>query len=203
MSVESNSPNIDSEDLACIKKTLAGDRRAFEVLVKRHQGLVYNLLNRMVQDSEVARDLTQDAFLKAFRNLKQFDQKHYKTVKPWLIKIATNNALDYLRQSKSTVSLDQLLCDEPYLEPSTNIDASVDAEHTMFVEKLNQALALLPLRHRQAFVLRYQFEFSYEEISKSMQENENTVRTLLSRAKDRLRKLILDKSGRADNVSGL
>lgn len=203
MSVESNSPNIDSEDLACIKKTLAGDRRAFEVLVKRHQGLVYNLLNRMVQDSEVARDLTQDAFLKAFRNLKQFDQKHYTTVKPWLIKIATNNALDYLRQSKSTVSLDQLLCDEPYLEPSTNIDASVDAEHTMFVEKLNQALALLPLRHRQAFILRYQFEFSYEEISKSMQENENTVRTLLSRAKDRLRKLILDKSGRADNVSGL
>jgi RNA polymerase sigma-70 factor (ECF subfamily) len=141
--------------------------------------------------------------LKAFRNLKQFDQKHYKTVKPWLIKIATNNALDYLRQSKSTVSLDQLLSDEPYLEPSTNVDASVDAEHTMFVEKLNQALALLPLRHRQAFVLRYQFEFSYEEISKSMQENENTVRTLLFRAKDRLRKLILEKSGRADNVTGL
>ena len=203
MSADSNSININIEDLACVKKTLAGDRRAFEALVKRHQGLVYNLLNRMVQDNEVARDLTQDAFLKAFRNLNQFDQKHYKTVKPWLIKIATNNALDYLRQSKSTVSLDQLLSDEPYLEPSTNVDASVEAEHTMFVEKLNQALALLPLRHRQAFVLRYQFEFSYEEISKSMQENENTVRTLLFRAKDRLRKLILDKSGRADNVTGL
>ena len=78
-----------------------------------------------------------------------------------------------------------------------------DDAYTMFVEKLNQALALLPLRHRQAFVLRYQFEFSYEEISKSMQENENTVRTLLFRAKDRLRKLILEKSGRADNVTGL
>lgn len=203
MPADSNSASIDNEDLACVKKTLAGDRRAFEALVKRHQGLIYNLLNRMVQDSEVARDLTQEAFLKAFRNLKQFDQKHYKTVKPWLIKIATNNALDYLRQSKSTVSLDQLLSDEPYLEPSTDVDASVDAEHTMFVEKLNQALALLPLRHRQAFVLRYQFEFSYEEISKSMQENENTVRTLLFRAKDRLRKLILEKSGRADNVTGL
>lgn len=203
MSAQSNSAHSDNEDLACVKQTLAGDRRAFEALVKRHQGLVYNLLYRMVQDSEVARDLTQEAFLKAFRNLKQFDQKHYRTVKPWLIKIATNNALDYLRQSKSTVSLDQLLCDEPYLEPSTNIDASVDAEHIMFVEKLNQALTLLPLRHRQAFVLRYQFEFSYEEISKSMQENENTVRTLLFRAKDRLRKLILNKSGRADNVTGL
>lgn len=203
MPADRNAASLDKEDLACVKQTLAGDRRAFETLVKRHQGLIYNLLNRMVQDSEVARDLTQEAFLKAFRSLKQFDERHYKTVKPWLIKIATNNALDYLRQSKSTVSLDQLLSDEPYLEPSTNIDASVDAEHTIFVEKLNQALTLLPLRYRQAFVLRYQFEFSYDEISKSMQENENTVRTLLFRAKDRLRKLILDKSGRADNVTGL
>lgn len=195
--------NYDSEDLASVKKTLAGDSRAFEALVKRHQSLVYNVLYRMVQDSEVARDLTQDAFIKAFRNLKQFDQKQYKTVKPWLMKIATNNALDYLRQSKSTVSLDQLLNDEPYLEPSSNKDASVEAEHTIFVEKLNQALMLLPLRYRQAFVLRYQFEFSYDEISTTMHENENTVRTLLFRAKDRLRKLIFAKSGRADNVNGL
>jgi RNA polymerase sigma-70 factor (ECF subfamily) len=52
--------------LPASKKTLAGDRRAFEALVRRHQGLVYNLLYRMVQDSEVARDLTQDAFLKGF-----------------------------------------------------------------------------------------------------------------------------------------
>ncbi|CAN5212872.1 RNA polymerase sigma factor RpoE [soil metagenome] len=198
-----SSYSLDNDDIACVNKTLAGDSRAFEVLVKRHQGLVYNLLNGMVQDSELARDLTQDAFLKAYRNLKQFDQRHYKTVKPWLIKIATNNALDHLRQSKSTISLDQILSDEPYLEPSTNKDASVDAEHIMFVEKLNQALMLLPLRYRQAFVLRYQFEFSYDEISKSMEENENTVRTLLFRAKDRLRKIIMGKSGRADNVTGL
>ena len=198
-----SSSSLDNDDIEAVNKTLAGDRRAFEALVKRHQGLVYNLLNGMVQDSELAQDLTQEAFLKAYRNLKQFDQKHYKTVKPWLVKIATNNALDYLRQSKSTVSLDQILSDEPYLEPSTNKDASVDAEHTMFVEKLNQALVLLPLRYRQAFVLRYQFEFSYDEISKSMEENENTVRTLLFRAKDRLRKIILGKPGRADNVTGL
>jgi len=191
----------EENDLAAVRKTLAGDRHAFAVLVKGHQSLIYNILNRMVQDQEVARDLTQDAFLKAFRHLKQFDQRQYKSVKPWLVKIATNSALDYLRQAKSTSSLDQILNEEPHLEPATTCEAGADLDRILFAERLSQALALLPLRYRQAFILRYQFEFSYDEISKSMQENENTVRTLLHRSKERLRKLILKEE--ADNANGL
>ncbi len=192
----------DIDDLAAVKETLAGDRHAFERLVVRHQNLIFNILARMVTEQEVARDLTQDAFLKAFRNLRQFDQKQYRAVRPWLVKIATNSALDYLRQVKSTVSFEQIMSEEPYLEPISASDTSIDVERILFVEKLNQALSLLPLRYRQAFILRYQYEFSYDEIGKAMQENENTVRTLLFRAKERLRKLILT-TGKADNVNGL
>ncbi len=192
----------DIDDLAAVKETLAGDRHAFERLVVRHQSLIYNILVRMVTEPEVARDLTQDAFLKAFRGLKQFDQKQYKTVRPWLVKIATNSALDHLRRVKSTVSFEQIMNEEPHLEPLSPSDTSSDVERILFVEKLSQALALLPLRYRQAFILRYQYEFSYDEISKAMKENENTVRTLLFRAKERLRKLILS-TGKADNVNGL
>jgi RNA polymerase sigma-70 factor (ECF subfamily) len=190
----------DDDDLKAVNQTLAGDQRAFEGLVRKHQGLVYNVLYRMVLDSELARDLTQDAFLKAFRNLRQFDQRQFKAFKPWLVRIASNGALDYLRQ-KWPDSLDQILVDEPLQEPASAIDVSDEVDKTMFVDEVAAALLHLPVRYRQAFVLRYQFEFSYEEISRVMQENENTVRTLLFRAKDRLRKLIIKEAGRIDNVT--
>lgn len=191
----------DREDMNAVSQTLAGEHNAFEVLVRKHQSLIYNVLYRMLLDSELARDLTQDAFLKAFRSLRQFDKRQYRAVKPWLVRIATNGAFDYLRQKRPAASLDQILNDDPALEPASTFDVSDEVDKIMFVEEVAMALSRLPLRYRQAFVLRYQYEFSYDEISKSMNENENTVRTLLHRAKDRLRKLIIKDAGRADNVT--
>ncbi|HNM51219.1 MAG TPA: sigma-70 family RNA polymerase sigma factor, partial [Candidatus Obscuribacter sp.] len=75
-----------------------------------------------------------------------------------------------------------------------------EAEMNLFITKLSWALSLIPLRYRQAFILRYQFDLTYEEISQVMNENENTVRTLLHRAKERLRKLILETKNPFPNL---
>ncbi len=160
--------------------------------MRRYQGLVLSVTYAQVKNDETARDLTQETFLKAFRALHQFDVN--RPFKPWLLRIANNATLDYLRskQNKEELSLDLILEEEPAMEPYTTDDPSEIADHNLFIEKLALALKLLPLRHRQAFVLRYQFDLAYEEIAEVMQESESNVRTLLFRARYRLRKLLSD-----------
>jgi len=168
-------------------------RQAYGHLVRRYQGLVLSVTYALVKNEETARDLTQETFLKAFRALNQFDTN--RPFKPWLLRIANNSTLDYLRskQNKEEVSLELIIEEEPGLEPFDSNDPSEIAEHNLFVEKLGLALKLLPLRYKQAFVLRYQFDLTYEEIAEVMQESENNVRTLLFRSRDRLRKLLIER----------
>jgi RNA polymerase sigma-70 factor (ECF subfamily) len=167
-------------------------RLAFAHLVRRYQGLVLSVTYALVKNDETARDLTQETFLKAFRALAQFDTN--RPFKPWLLRIANNAAYDYLRskQNKEEISLELIIEEEPGMEPYSNDDPSEIADNNLFIEKLGVALKLLPLRYKQAFVLRYQFDLSYEDIAEVMQESENNVRTLLFRARDRLRKLLLE-----------
>jgi len=169
-------------------------RQAFGHLVRRYQGLVLSVIFALVKNDESARDLTQDTFLKAFRALAQFDSS--RSFKPWLLRIATNTSLDYLRtrQNKEEISLELIIEEEPGLEPYDSNDPSEMAENNLFIERLSLALKILPLRYRQAFVLRYQFDLTYDEIAEVMQETENNVRTLLFRARDRLRKILVSPS---------
>ncbi len=191
-------------DIDLVQKSLKGDAKAFEALVRHYQVLVLTVVHRTLQDQEAARDITQETFVKAFRALKTFDGK--RSFKTWLLAIASNTCIDYLRSrsSKGALSLEKILEEEPYLEQSfataQKTSPEEEAEMNLFITKLSWALSLIPLRYRQAFILRYQFDLTYEEISQVMNENENTVRTLLHRAKERLRKLILETKNPFPNL---
>lgn len=182
------------DDSPTIKAALSGDPAAFALLVKEYQGLLYNVILRIVENREAASDLTQEAFLKSFRNLKQFDAERARSFKPWLLRIGTNTALDHIRRQRPEDSLEMILEEEPQKEPASTRSVADEVEDRLAVEELSLALSRLPLRYRQAFVLRYQHDLTYEEISKVMQENENTVRTLLFRAKDKLRTIMENKA---------
>lgn len=184
-------------DRDLVQKSLKGDAKAFEALVRHYQVLVATVVHRTVQDDEAARDITQETFVKAFRSLKTYDGN--RSFKTWLLAIAGNTCIDYLRSNgsgKQSLSLEKILEEEPYLEQnfatSRKASPEEEAEMNLFITRLGWALSLIPIRYRQAFILRYQFDLTYEEISQVMNENENTVRTLLHRAKERLRKLILE-----------
>jgi len=179
-------------DRELIVEVLKGDTRAFEPLVQRYQSLVASVILRIVQDQEAVRDLTQDCFVKAYRNIKSYQlDRPFKT---WLLTIANNSAIDYLRAKKPALSLESLLEDEPHLEPGQSAQSESQLETELTMEELARALDQIPVRYRQAFILRYQFDLSYQDIAQVMHESEANVRNLLFRAKSSLRKLIADSA---------
>src|SRR4030095_8240163 len=95
-----------SEDIELIEEALAGKQSSYKKLMKKYYQLVYNLVYRMIVKKEDVEDLTQEAFIKAFNSLENFDNQF--SFSTWLFKIATNNAIDYLRKKKlSTFSIDK------------------------------------------------------------------------------------------------
>src|SRR5580765_388048 len=95
-----------SDDIILIEEALKGNQSAYEKLMKKYYQLIYNLVYRMITKKEDVEDLTQEAFIKAFNSLENFDKQF--AFSTWLFKIATNNAIDYLRKKKlSTFSIDK------------------------------------------------------------------------------------------------
>ncbi len=176
------------DDASLIKACLNGDKRAYEVLLRRYQKLVYNVLYQMVHSHEMASDLTQETFLKAYRALGTFrtDGKF----KPWLLRIATNTCLNAIRDNKEHDSLDNLLEENPGAEPAYDEKIEELVEWRLTHQKLEVALKQLPIRHRQVFILRYQHDLPYEEIAEISGESVSTIKSLLYRIREKLRKML-------------
>src|SRR5215813_9551190 len=148
--------NLDDGKLVSL--ALNGDGDAYEVLVRRYQKLVYNVLYEMVRNHDTAADLTQDTFLKAFRGLARFRQE--APFKPWLLRIATNCGLNWIRDSKIDDSLEEILEENPAAEPAGRQNVEAEVARRMSQAQLSQALAELPVRYRHVFVLRNQHDLS-------------------------------------------
>lgn len=181
-------------DQELVAVTLAGKQKAFEVLLRRYQKLVYNVLFQMVQNHEAAADLTQDTFLKAFKALASF--RGNAAFKPWLLKIASNTALNYIRDSKGKAasSLEEILEENPNAEPSSSmlVDEHIELQFTQ--AQLADAIAKLPLRQRQIFTLRYQHDLPYADIASITDQSESTIKSLLFRTREKLRKILAEKN---------
>lgn len=178
----------DLSDTELVRLTLSGNKRAYEVLVRRYQKLVYNVLYQMVRSHETAGDLTQETFMKAYRALSTF--KLDAKFKPWLLRIATNSCLNMIRDSKESDSLEAMLEENPHAEPPGRQDVEEEVEWRLTQQMLFDALAQVPVRQRQMFVLRYQHDLSYEEIAEVCGESVSAVKSVLFRVRERLRKLL-------------
>ena len=182
-----------ANDKELVSLTLRGNGRAYETLVRRYQKLVYNVLFQMLQSHESAADVTQDTFLKAYRALPSFRTE--APFKPWLLRIATNTALNKLRYSKAHEhdSIDDLMDANSFAEPASKHDVEREVEWRLSQASLNEALAKLPVRHRHIFLLRYQHDLTYADIAVVTDETETTIKSLLFRTRDKLRKLLQDE----------
>ncbi len=184
-----NAPDLTAlADAELVRRSRAGDNKAFELLVRRYQKLVYNVIYQMLRNHDTASDLTQDTFLKAYKALPSFDTK--KSFKPWLLKIATNLSLNSIRDNKHQQSLDELLEVNPQAEPIAVEDVEQEVEWRVSQHMLFEALGELPLKQREAFVLRYQHDLPYEEIAEISELSVSSVKSLLFRARENLRKLL-------------
>ncbi|MBX9688315.1 MAG: sigma-70 family RNA polymerase sigma factor [Candidatus Obscuribacterales bacterium] len=183
----------DLDDDELVSLTLSGQKKAFEGLVRRYQKLVYNVLFQMLQSHESAADLTQESFLKAYKNLGSF--RRTARLKPWLLKIASNTALNYIRDAKGRYfdSLEELLEDSPQNEPASKECVEEEVDLRFSQARLSAALQKLSPRQRQIFVLRYQHDLPYADISQIIDESESAVKSILFRIREKLRKILIQE----------
>jgi RNA polymerase sigma-70 factor, ECF subfamily len=178
--------NLDDNEL--IRLTLRGKKRAYENLVLRYQKLVFNVIYQILKQQDSAADMTQETFLKAYKALPTF--RIGCALRPWLLRIATNCALNHVRSARPYQSLEQLLEETPAVEPVSREDVEGEVETRLDEERLITVLASLPPQHRHVFLLRYQHDLSYEEIGEIMDQPVTTIKSLLFRVRTRVRMLV-------------
>lgn len=185
---------IDIDERNVIQRAANGDADAFEQLVRTYQTPIYNLCLRMSGNPDDAADLSQEAFIKAWRNLGSFQfESAFST---WLYRLASNTCLDFLRSVKRRpqVSLtvedgdgETQTLDLPDSAPTPE-EAAISKEEN---ELLARAMQALDEQQRQILTLRVVNDLSYAEIAGILQIKEGTVKSRLARTRDALRKKLL------------
>ena len=177
------------EEYAVIRRVCAGDTDAFEALVTAYQKQVYNLALRTVGNEEDAADMTQEAFLRAYRSLGSFRGDSKFSV--WLYRLTTNICIDFLRSRgrRPTVSLTAADEDEEPQELDV-ADDRFDPVQSLERAELRRAgqrgLASLPEDYRRILMLRELSGLSYAEIGQVLRLEEGTVKSRLFRARKKL-----------------
>ena len=180
---------VDS-DAMLVERTVAGDQKAFELLVIKYQRRIQRLIGRMVRDVDLVEDIAQETFIRAYRALGQFrGEAQFYT---WLYRIAVNTAKKALMDLKRnpTVSENAYKSDdddetsrvENELTTSETPEAVVASKE--IAEIINAAMQALPEELREAITLREIEGLSYEEISEAMNCPIGTVRSRIFRARE-------------------
>jgi RNA polymerase sigma-70 factor, ECF subfamily len=201
------SPALETNsDLLLVKRTVAGDKRAYGLLVLKYQRRIQRLIGRMVRDIDLVEDITQETFIRAYRALHQFrgDAQFYT----WLYRIAVNTAKKSLLGLKRNITVSENL----YLSDDENETSwrksepiSHETPESVLAAKelaalVNTALDALPADLRQAVVLREIEGLSYEEIANAMSCPIGTVRSRIFRAREaisqKVKPLLDNQSGK-------
>ena len=181
----------DPPDLELVHRSKKGDRQAFGLLVRRHQKKIYALCFRLGGSHDVADDLTQEAFIKAYQAITSFDESY--TFGGWIARIASNNAINYLNRQKFQLSGEE---GELVLEQEPSVAADTDPRDVLAQKEIDQryqvALNELPTEYRSVFILRMHEEMSYADIADALKISVGTVMSRLHRARTKLAEALRD-----------
>lgn len=177
----------------------AGDDASFELLLQKYRTPLVNFLSRMVRDPAVAEDLAQEVFLRVYRARKRYAPSAKFTT--WLFRIATNLALNSLRDNRHRQS--EVSLDEPGEDPSSRFagsgrvpaldvpDRAPDAVERLMerdrAARIRRAILALPAKQRAAVLLHKYQELDYDEIARILGCSESALKSLLFRAYETLR----------------
>ena len=170
-----------------------GNAESFGELVERYQDKLLRYGRKFLRDDD-AEDIVQDVFIKAYENIQSFDTT--RRFSPWIYRIAHNEAVNYLkRKSKRyTISWDDIATSKDKLDTATDEQPPEEKWLQQEIkEEITEAIKKLPKRYRQVLMLRYFQEYSYEEISKTLERPINTIGTLINRAKKKLFEVVKEQ----------
>ena len=198
--------SASDSDAMLVERTVAGDQKAFELLVIKYERRIQRLIGRMVRDVDLVEDIAQETFIRAYRALAQFrGEAQFYT---WLYRIAVNTAKKALMELKRnpTVSENSFKSDDDdETSPLENELTSSETPESLLAGKeiaqmVNTAMEALPEELRQAITLREIEGLSYEEISEAMNCPIGTVRSRIFRAREaisaRIKPLLENQSGK-------
>jgi RNA polymerase sigma-70 factor, ECF subfamily len=200
-------PTPADTDLMLVERTVAGDQKAYELLVLKYQRRIERLIGRMVRDTDLVEDIAQETFIRAYRALAQFrGEAQFYT---WLYRIAVNTAKKALGDLKRDplISENSLRSGEEEDETSAveNELTTAETPETVLAAKeiaaaVNSAMDALPEELRQAVTLREIEGLSYEEIAEVMNCPIGTVRSRIFRAREaisvKIKPLLENQSGK-------
>jgi len=180
------------KDEILVKRYLAGDEKALEIILSRYLKPIYGFIYRYVGSGQDAEDVTQEVFIKAWRNLKKFDQQ--KSFKTWIFSIAKNTVLDFLKKKK-TIPFSEFeneegenMINEIIADPSPLPQELL--EKADMAQVLNAAIEKLSLQYRIVLFLRYNDHLNFREIAESLGEPLNTIKSRHRRALVMLKNLL-------------
>jgi RNA polymerase sigma-70 factor (ECF subfamily) len=161
------------DDSFYIRKVLDGDNNYFSFLVEKYQSLLFNTIRKIVENRAVAEDITQDAFFKTYKSLKNFNTD--KPFYPYLLRIAINCTKDYFKKGKREVSLQSEVA---YEDPHADIDK---------ISEMYEIIYKLPDQFREVILTFYRDGKNIKEIALETGDSVENVKVKLFRA----RKLLL------------
>lgn len=186
--------NVKYDDKIYVRKCLEGDREAFRELVVAHQTRVLSTIYRMVRNTDTARDLSQEVFVKAYTKLSTFDPKY--SFKVWILRIATYHTIDYLRRRKPEYPMSQIAGDEDrptVLDRAPSREPSADELiwRREQADIISEAVQELDPKLRAVVVLRHYQDLNYDEIADALNIPMGTVKNRLFRAREKLQKMLM------------
>ena len=185
-----------TEDALLIRAAIRGDQGAYKRLMKKYHAALSNLISRLIRNREEVEDLTQEAFVKAFASLKNFNEEYAFTT--WLYKIATNNTIDHIRKRKlDTFSINKPIesAESDYAFELPDITYQPDREMMAHQRRvmIEEAISQLPEKYRLVIQLRHSEERDYAEIAKLLKLPIGTVKAHIFRARELLYRYLRHK----------
>lgn len=185
-------PVIPSDEVELVAAAKAGDLAAFEELVRASQAEVYTLAFRLTGNEEDARDVAQEAYLRAFRSLKRFrGDARFST---WMHRITANCALTFLAK-RTKGRHEELSSDESVADERPESSPEMMAEADFMRDRLTDALSELPPRLRAVVVLRDVYDLPHEAIAAELGISQEAAKVRLHRARRKLRERLFPLPG--------
>ena len=175
------------EEKELIRLSREGSEEAFGELVKKYRIKVFNLAYSLTRDRDVADDLAQEAFIKAYYALPRFQSR--SGFGTWLYRIAINHVRDYLRKKSRMIQISiENIKESSILQEDKTMKEEKESTEEQRKQLVHQSIRSLPVKHQAILSLRDIQGFSYEEISKILKISPGTVDSRIHRARKMLRK---------------